>query len=351
MGSPLRNYLPALKYGHRILPADIIGGGGLFSLGNIYYAMDPTSSFYTNFEKDYQVTYSDGTESVYSTIQAAVNAATSERGDTIIVGPKSKWKEEVYVVEKNRLRIIGTGYGTGDTGIRMNPTDATTHYAFTSKLSTAVSGAAFHILSQGVELTGFFLNGGGNYAGAYLGGGLNGGITGYDDETASGAWIHNNLFRGGSEGKIGLYMNGAKFGCVVEDNIFERCVTTCIEMDAGNASNEFCVLRNNVIGADDSGASYGIQLYGEENSSLGCTVASNMFVDRADTNVFTMALKNPTSSSGGLNVLNNWFCCANTLQLQTTDWVSGNYYGFDGSATEKSNSFIDEETGTELEAG
>ena len=256
----LREYLPALRYGAKILPSEITGSPFGASQGNIYWAKKSTDTDYASFYADHYVLYSDGTGSVYNTIQAAVDASTSGRGDIVIVC-NGKWTEEVKVISKTGLRIFGVGFGTGgtETGApRMRPSDATTHYPFTSKIGTACQGAAFHVLSRNVEISGFYLDGGGGYAGIYAGGGLNGGITGYTTENTSGCWFHNNFIRGGSEGQIGIYMNGMRFGAVVENNIFERWTGAGIEMDAGNASNEACIIRNNHFIADNGG--YGVDI-------------------------------------------------------------------------------------------
>jgi len=317
------------------------------TLGRTFYVKKTTDADYGVFKAN-KNNYYDGQARVYTSIQSAVNASLDGRCDLIIVGP-GKWQEEVYIVGKRGLRIKGAGNGLGATesgACRMRPSDATTHYAFTTKSGQSVSGAAFHVLSRSVEISGFYLDGGGGYTGVYLGGGLNGGITGYTSETASGTHIHDNFFRGGSEGAIGVYMNGAKFGCLVEDNFFERWTRAAIQMDAGNASNEHCIIRNNEIGADDSGTCYGVEIYGEGNSALDCLLRENSFRDRAATNTFTFAVINNTGSTGGLSLVRNSFACNHPMQLLTTDWVSGNSYGFAGSATEDNNMAI-----TENEAG
>lgn len=304
------------------------------TIGRTFYAKKSTDSDFGLFRAN-KANYSDGVAKVYTTIQSAVDASISGRGDAIIVG-SGKWTEEVVIVGKTGLKIKGAGNGLGATepgGVRMRPSDAAVHYGFTTKSAQTVTGAAFHVLSRAVEISGFYFDGGGGYTGIYLGGGLNGGVTGYTTETAAGSWIHNNFFRGGSEGAIGLYMNGAKFGVLVENNFFERWTRAAIQMDAGNASNEHCIIRNNEIGADDSGTCYGIEIYGEGNSALDCLVRGNSFRDRAATNVFTFGIINNALSTGGLSVAGNFFACASAMSLLATDYHCGNFKGT-ASATE-----------------
>ena len=320
----LREYIPALRYGVKILPSEIVGMG-VIPVGNIYFVKKSTDSDYTTFYGDNFVEYSDGTKSIYNTIQAAVDGATNARGDIIIVCA-GKWTEEVYIVNKSGLRIIGAGLGTGgpDYGApRMRPSDAATHYPFTSKLSTALNGAAFHVLSRNVEICGFYLDGGGNYAGVYAGGGLNGGITGYTSENASGLYIHDNFFRGGNEGKLGLYMNGPRFGCKVENNYFERWATSAIEFDAGNANTENANVLYNTFAASNGG--YGIQVYGEANVKT-TNIHANRFCDGVGA-AFAAGIYTRTGATGVTSVTGNWLACATPLNLLATDYHCGNYKG------------------------
>lgn len=316
--------------------------GGLLTQGNIYWVKKATDANYTAWYNDHITEYSDGTTSIFNTIQAAVNASsTAGRGDIILVCG-GKWTEDVVVYNHEGLRIIGLGYGTGGTedgAPRMRPSDATTKYPFTTKIGSTPQAAGFHILTRNVEISGFYFDGGGGYAGIYAGGGLNGGVTGYTTENCSGLYVHNNFFRGGSEGQVGLYMNGVRFGAVIEDNIFERWTGAGIEMDAGNASNEACIIRRNQFIADN--AAYGIDIYGEGNSSLGCQINNNVFGDRVS-HAFTMAINNRAGSTGCTVVAGNHFACNHPMVLTTADWVSGNTYGFAGSATEDSNYAITE---------
>lgn len=338
----VREYLPALRYGAKILPSEILGGGlgpgSAPTFGNIYYVMKSTDSYYGDFYADYYTKYTDGTASIYNTIQDAVDAATDGRGDVIIVAP-GKWTEEVYIVSKRGLRVLGAGFGTGgtDTGApRIRASDATTHYPFTTTLGRATNGACFHVLSRNVEISGFYLDGGGNYAGIYCGGGLYGGITGYTTENASGCYFHNNSIRGGSEGAVGLFLDGARFEVVVENNIFERWTGAAIEMGPGNASNECCIIRNNHFIADNGG--YGVDIYGSTNSSLGCQICQNFFGDRGS-HAFANTIYSRTGAAGVTTVMGNYHAATNMMNILATDIHSGNYRGT-ANATEV---YVDED--------
>ena len=320
----------------------LYGSGYKPQTGNLYWVKSTADADWTRFYDDRYAEYSDGTVSIYNTIQAAVDASASGRGDIIIVCA-GKWVEDVVVYAKTGLRIFGQQYsaagGTEPGMTRMRANDATVKYPFTSKIGTASNGAQFHILSRGVEIANFYFDGGGGCSGIYAGGGLNGGITAYTTENASGLWVHDNFFRGGSEGQIGLYLNGVRFGALIENNTFERWTAAGIQMDAGNASNEVPIIRNNHFIAYD--ASYGIDIYGEGNSALGGQITGNVFGDRVS-HAFTMAINNRAGSTGVLSVANNAFPCANHMVLTTADWTSGNFKHTAGSGTTGSNYFIQE---------
>lgn len=294
--------------------------------GHVYYAKKTTDTDYSEFNDNHFVDYQDGTTSVQNTIQAAVDCCLSGRGDVVFVC-QGKWVEDVVIVGKTGLRLFGQGYGTGSTepgATRLRPNDATTLYPFTSKLGTVTHGAAFHVLSRNVEIAGFYFDGGGGCCGIYAGGGLNGGVTGYTTENASGLYVHDNFIRGGAEGQIGLYMNGIRFGGIIERNIFERWTSAGIEMDAGNASNESCIIRGNTFLA--ANASYGVVTYGEGNSALHCQIANNVFSDGASL-AFTFGILNNSGSTGVLGVTGNFLNCTNKMSLLATDVHCGNYKG------------------------
>lgn len=280
----------------------------------------------------------DGVVRMHSTIQGAVDATigynsnaseNSGRGDTVLVGP-GKWKEEVKVIGKIGLRIIGCGYGSGSDHCRIRASDATTHYPFTTVIGYSVNGACFHVLSRGVEITGFYLDGGGDYAGIYAGGGLGGGITGYTTENASGLYVHDCFFRGGNEGSVGLDMDGPRFGCKIENNYFERWSGAAIEISAGNANCENALIQNNVFAASNGG--YGIDIYGAANVKTAC-IRTNVFCDGVSA-AFAAGVYTRAGATGVTSVVGNWFACATPLNLLSTDYHCGNFKG-NATATEE----------------
>jgi hypothetical protein len=53
--------------------------------GNVYYAIQSSETFYSQFYEDNYVEYADGTFSIYNTIQGAFNACMANRGDTVFI--------------------------------------------------------------------------------------------------------------------------------------------------------------------------------------------------------------------------------------------------------------------------
>lgn len=73
-----RDYIPALKYGHRISPEDVAGMVGLPYIGNVYY-VDPSAGSNSNSGKTQ--------DDAFLTVAAAFDATTSGKHDVIIIAP------------------------------------------------------------------------------------------------------------------------------------------------------------------------------------------------------------------------------------------------------------------------
>lgn len=294
----------------------------------------------------------DGVVRFCSTIQAAVDAsqnyitnldtganlANGARGDMVLVGP-GKWKENVLVYQHPGLKIIGPSGrdGLGNYMAQMRSSDATTLYPITSLGLGGAAGCTFSVLSKGVEVAGFMFDADGGHAGIYIGGGLYNTVmnaAGVNTETTHGCYIHHNHFR---YGNYGIVLDGAKMGNRISDNIFYNQVYAGISMWSGNASNENTLIKENDFAMGN--AAYGVWIYGEANSCLTTLIAKNTFRDGYG-KVATAAIKNMNATGGGVvGVCGNLFACSVPMILSTGDWVSGNHYGFAGSATANLNLF------------
>lgn len=104
-----RTHLKPLADGEKIHPTDLLGtvGGG-----RTFFVKASTATGYAKFFTDYNFV-EDATNSVYNTIEAAINACTAGRGDVIYVTPGHA--ETVTATSLNLdvagVTIIGLGVG------------------------------------------------------------------------------------------------------------------------------------------------------------------------------------------------------------------------------------------------
>jgi hypothetical protein len=100
-----RDYIPALKYGAKILPSDLAGMIGLASVGNIFY-VDPTAG---------SDTANSGTEAndAFATVGHALSAMSADNDDVLIIagtGSTGRTTEGTAIDwNKRRTHIVGAG--------------------------------------------------------------------------------------------------------------------------------------------------------------------------------------------------------------------------------------------------
>lgn len=107
----LRNYLPALQMGAKILPSDIAGMIGLPYVGNIYY-IDPINGSDSNSGQDQN--------DAFKTLTAAYAATTDNHNDVIVIVPAGPGTGEPYATvetaaitwSKNLTHLVGNVAGT-----------------------------------------------------------------------------------------------------------------------------------------------------------------------------------------------------------------------------------------------
>jgi hypothetical protein len=76
------------------------------SSGHVYYAIQTTEAFYTDFYHDMAEVYTDGTHSIYNTIQEAIDACTANRGDIVYV--IGEWTVTAVAATQINLNKWGT---------------------------------------------------------------------------------------------------------------------------------------------------------------------------------------------------------------------------------------------------
>lgn len=288
--------------------------------GNIYYVVKSTESYYSTFYETFYKKYSDNSVSIHTTIQSAVDASTEDRGDLVLVMP-GKWQENVLILDKDALKIkaLANGWET-----QMRPSDATTKYPVSSASSLTVPGFAFVSISRDVEISGFCLDTGGGYGGIYVGDGYRV-DTDYGENSASNL-IHNNYFRGGGEGVVGVLLDGASDEVRIEDNIFSRA-TVGVQIDpGGDRQTEYPIIRRNTFFAKNAG--YGVDMY-NANATVGIEVSDNNFRD-GTSQAFTYAIR--FQGTGVHSTIGNHFACANKISAASTDFCSGDFFHSAGNA-------------------
>jgi hypothetical protein len=107
-----RDFIPALKYGHKIMPDDIAGMLGLPYVGSVFY-IDPINGSDTN-----RGTSADG--DAFKTLTKAYAAITTNKHDVIVIVPAGAGTGEPYATvetaaitwSKNLCHLIGNVAGT-----------------------------------------------------------------------------------------------------------------------------------------------------------------------------------------------------------------------------------------------
>lgn len=119
----------------KVLKELALSGGVPLTVGNVYVVMNSTDPGYVDFVKNYQRTYSDGTQMVQTSLSAAYNATTTNRHDVILINAYGAHAQTAMLdVTKSRVHFIGmdlrSGYGMGARSrITMGVTTAATDIA------------------------------------------------------------------------------------------------------------------------------------------------------------------------------------------------------------------------------
>ena len=135
----LRDYLPAMKYGAKVLPNDTLGFEPTF-WGKTYWVKKSTDTDYADFRDKYDETYDDGTHTVQTTLEAAV-AAASKNDRIILLTPDSGAHDlsDTVTITTFGLQIFGDSFDelTQRTTIK-NPTTSSGNDMFLVKADKVV---------------------------------------------------------------------------------------------------------------------------------------------------------------------------------------------------------------------
>ena len=148
----LKDHIPALKYGAKVLPSEVRGFCGM-TTGNVYYVIKTAETFYSQFVSDHQCTYSDGSQAVHgddgagSGIISALAATVECRNDYVLVQPSNGDYDitAALVMDKKAVHLIcpaGLGYTRGaNNACRIHQTGA---YPVINVTDAAVEIAGFY---------------------------------------------------------------------------------------------------------------------------------------------------------------------------------------------------------------
>ena len=277
------------------------------------------------------------------TIQSAVDAVTSDRGDVVIVGA-GRYYENVRIT-KSKMRLMGAQIGgkqsvsiraAGAGTAAAEHAEAPTLYGYSSLAGEDIRGACVTVNAASVEICGLEFDASDyqyttgsyyHYTGLYIGDGTR--ISASYNYDCNGSYIHDCIFK---RGYYGINYDGSSEDHRCLNNLFYRNggATTrgCIFVDPGSSRhNSRMLFKDNVFMAmADLG--YGIYLYPHDETH-DIIIAHNIFHER-DGKTVAYAIR--TTGAGEHLIAGNWFGCANKVFTVATDWTSGNYIGTAGKA-------------------
>lgn len=146
--------------------SDLQGGGslGLLGAGNIYRVIKTDEPYYDQFVADHNFEHTDGSASVHTTIQSALDATTEGRNDYVLVQPSNSDYDltAALTLSKKAVHLIGLGslYGNGvGNSVRL-------HQTGNFSIMTLTDAA--------IEVSGFYLKNAATYGGIMFGAGTYG---------------------------------------------------------------------------------------------------------------------------------------------------------------------------------
>ncbi len=330
------------------------GIGAAITPGKVFF-VDPRGNEY-----GYGNNSNDGSswDKPFSTIQAAVNACTSKRGDVIFVGSAAedknadnttdyrKIKENVLIYDKSNIHILAVPFKSNwshqiraSDGDRSGLTPTGSKYACNMSDSGITgapncSGVGFVVMSRDVEIAGFTIDCGGAYLGMYIGDGSRMTLTGTDAEgeegaNASGAWIHDNYFIGDGTGTTGggVALQGCGSDVVIENNSFDKIDGCGVFIYSGSEKTcERPTIRYNHF---KNCKNYGVYCYNSD-TNVQVLIHGNTFQDGSNT--MTGAVTFGGDSPVDCLASGNWLGCTNGITLGASSWISANYRNTAGNA-------------------
>lgn len=290
-----RDYIPALKYGNKIMPEDIAGMIGLPSVGEIFY-VDPGKSVSGGGKS---------ADDAYKTLAEAYAAMSADNDDVVVIAPTSSTgrTNETSSINwaKRRTHIVGNG-----------PLRKGWNRAGVSFASTATT-PSFTISANNCSFTNFML---------YQPNDINV-MVDLTGEYNTFNYVH---FAGIANTTTG---NDTAGRCLViteaDDNQFNNCMFG-IDTVLNSAANALVELVGNTAVArtqfndcifstvtDDAGVRW-VLFTGAYSSEVYTLFRNCMFLNtRGGTTALTIGITNPASVNGKIILDNCWFIGATNL--------------------------------------
>lgn len=99
-----------VKKGNSQLLTSVYGG-----IGNVYFVVKSTESYYNDVKKKYDNTYSDNSQAVHATVASALAAVTAGRNDVIVLdGNGEHTLTEMLTLSDSRVNLVGIDYLLGN---------------------------------------------------------------------------------------------------------------------------------------------------------------------------------------------------------------------------------------------
>lgn len=257
-------------------------------------------------------------QSAKKTIQAAVNACNHDKGSYVFVG-EGNYAEQV-TINKRGIHLIGMGaYRTSIIPAATMDLKGTSGVV---RPCIAVQPTAISPnITQGIEITGIRVSGGGGYTGIYIGDGVDG------TANASATVVHDCLIDGSNrEGLYGIVIEGGSF-IQIRNNLIVSWARAGVVVSSGYTRTAYY----NVVRDNDfiSGGTCGIAFASVANSNMS---RNNAFLDDATT-AFTSclqvaALTGFSASTGTDNAsIEDKFASAGTngALLGASDHIAGSF--------------------------
>lgn len=213
--------------------------------------------------------------SAFKTIQEAHDAATSKRGDIILIAPKQtgegRYNENV-VITKESLTIMGIGGGQNNPSIRAS--GATTKYPITGEIEgRTISGCGMLIMAKNTTVSNLAFDASGTYVGIYIGDGYR--INESYDYDPEYCIIKDCFFKYGT---VGIYMDGCDSAQQIYGNYFYNQADEGVYICPGGIqqARRIYIYNNCFEGCED----YGVRTYSHANVNQITVGPFNTFKDQ-----------------------------------------------------------------------